>query len=84
MENNFAWDCCMATFNSEWEVGKDKVLGLFCSEQHGSTNDLPRDQPQHSPEERFGFGHGCWLWTSVTIGQRHGKYCCNNSTCGLT
>ena len=46
----------MTTSDSEWEVGEDSVLGMSCSEENGSANDLPSDQPQPSPEARFGFG----------------------------
>ena len=57
-ENDYIWHYCMTTFDSEWEVGKDSVLGLSFSELTASTKDLPMDQPQPGPEAIFGFGHG--------------------------
>ena len=44
----------MTTIESEWEVGKDSVHGLSCSEKNGCANDSPQEQPQPSPEAGFG------------------------------
>ena len=56
VENDLAWYYGMATFDSEWEVGKDSALCLSYSEQNCSTNDFPTDQPQCGPQARFGCG----------------------------
>ena len=67
MENDYAWDYSMTTFDSEGKAGKDTALNLSSSEQNGSTNDSARDQPQTGPETRFGFGWGVGVSTIMFI-----------------